>query len=247
MKSPKLLTFYNSYHQKNDVYSKPISDGNFTYFYFIKYFAKHFKGRYKVNTTVLDVGCGVGSLSFYLASKGMLVHGIDISTRAIALCKEVRKRSSLTQASFSRKVLDEIPEKNDIVICSEIIEHIPDEAAFAQMLSIKLKKNGYLFLSTPSKANMFYPMGIFAKFDTEVGHVRRYTEESLRKVLEQHGFRIEALYRIEGILRNVLYTTKLGFLIKYIRGPLVPLFHFIDSLFIRIFGPCNYFVVARKK
>lgn len=247
MKTPKLHTFYNTYHQKNDVYSKPINDSNFTYFYFIKYFAKHFSGLYSSQTHILDVGCGVGSLSFYLASKGMTVHGIDISSRAISLCNEVKKRIGLPTVSFKRSVLDAQIEKNDVVICSEIIEHIDDDAQFVSLLAGKLKKNGYLFLSTPSKANIFFPLGIFARFDAEVGHVRRYTAESLEQVLTRHGFKIEALYPIEGILRNILFTSKLGFLIKFIRGPLVPLFHAVDSLFIKAFGPCNYFVVARKK
>lgn len=247
MKASKLLSFYNSYHQKNDVYSKPISDQNFTYYYFIRYFKRHFNGEYSKKTTVLDVGCGVGSISFYLASKGMRVTGIDISSRAIDLCQKVKKAIGLETVTFKRKELDSLAEKNNIVVCSEIIEHIHDDEAFAEKLQKKLIKNGYLFLSTPSKENVFYPLGVFASFDAEVGHVRRYTKESLRTVLEHHGFRIEAMYPIEGILRNILFTTKLGFLIKFIRGPLVPLFHYIDYLFILLFGPCNYFVVARKK
>lgn len=229
------------------MYSKPISENNFTYYYFIRYFKRHFSGAYSAKTKVLDVGCGVGSISFYLASKGMSVVGIDISSRAIELCKKVKKAIGLSNVTFARKELDSSSEKNSIVVCSEIIEHIQDDADFADKLQKKLVKNGYLFLSTPSKENIFYPLGVFASFDAEVGHVRRYTKESLRTVLEQHGFRIEALYPIEGILRNILFTTKLGFVIKFIRGPLVPLFHYLDHLFILLFGPCNYFVVAIKK
>ncbi|MCA9368931.1 methyltransferase domain-containing protein [Candidatus Woesebacteria bacterium] len=245
MKSKALISFYNSYHQKNGVYSKPITDGNFTYFYFIKYFKKHYKGT--KSGCVLDIGCGVGSISFYLASKGMDVVGIDVSTRAIELCKKVAKNIGLKNVSFKRKTLDDQLEKNDVVVCSEIIEHIKDDAEFAVMLGKKLKKNAYLFLSTPSKDNVFYPLGVFAKFDAEVGHLRRYTAESLTSVLEHHGFTIEAIYPIEGVLRNILFTTKLGFIIRFIRGPLVPIFHAIDAVFISLLGPCNYFVVARKK
>lgn len=245
MKPKALISFYNSYHQKNDVYSKPIDDSNFTYFYFIKYFKKHYKG--KKQGSVLDIGCGVGSISFYLASKGMDVVGIDVSTRAIELCKKVAKNIGLKNVAFKRKTLDSKPEKNDVVVCSEIIEHIKDDAAFAAMLNKKLKKNGYLFLSTPSKANVFYSLGVFAKFDAEVGHVRRYTAETLTTVLEHHGFRIEALYETESMFRNILFTSRLGFLIRFIRGPLVPLFHAIDNLFVKVVGPCNYFMVARKK
>lgn len=247
MRSSKLLAFYNAYHQKNDVYSKPITENNFTYYYFIKYFKKHFVGVYSKKTKVLDVGCGVGSISFYLASKGIQVVGIDVSSRAISLCKKVAERIGLSTVSFIRKELDTKPEQNDIVVCGEIIEHIKDDAAFVSLLTVKLKKNGYLFLSTPSKENWWYSLGLFSKFDTEVGHIRRYSKESLTKLLTENGFAIEALYATESILRNSLYLTRLGFLIKFIRGPLVPLFHYIDAVFVAISGPCNYFVVARKR
>lgn len=247
MNLKKLRAFYNSYHQKNDVYSKPISDTNFTYYYFIKYFNTHFKGAYSKTTKVLDVGCGVGSISFYLASKGLSVVGIDISSRAINVCNAVRKATGLDATHFKKQVLDGTVEKNTIVVCSEIIEHIHDDVKFVSYLNKKVKKNGYLFLSTPSKETVFYSLGFFAQFDAEVGHVRRYTKEGLQTLLESQGFKIEALYPIEGILRNILFTTRLGYCIKYIRGPLVPLFHYVDMIFIFLFGPCNYFVVARKK
>lgn len=245
MKPQKLISFYNAYHQKNDVYSKPINDSNFTYFYFIKFFNRHYRG--KKNAQVLDVGCGVGSLSFYLASKGMQVHGIDVASRAINLCKKVQKRIGYYNVTFTRTVLDDTQEQNDILICGEILEHIDNDAAFVGMLSQKLKKKGYLFLSTPSKENWWFGLGLFSQFDTQVGHLRRYTKASLTKVLTANGFTIEAIYPTESIARNSLYLTKLGFFIRFIRGPLVPLFHFFDDLLVKISGPCNYFVVARKR
>jgi ubiquinone biosynthesis O-methyltransferase len=246
-----ILKFYNQYHTKNGVYSKPITDGNFTYYYFIRYFKKHFKipdnPSTLKNTNVLDIGCGVGSISFYLASKGMKVVGIDVSSQAIDLCRQVKKNIGLNNVTFKRQELDTQPEKNDIVVCSEIIEHIPDDTQFMKLVAKKLKKGGYLFLSTPSKENVFYPLGVFDRFDAEVGHVRRYTQDSLRKVIEKNGFTIEAIYPAESIVRNTLYLTRLGFIIRFIRGPFVPLFHILDGIFIKLLGPCNYFVVARRK
>ena len=245
MLKKSLLTFYNRYHTKNDVYSKSIGRNNFTYFYFLRYFHRHYAGP--INGSVLDVGCGVGSLSFYLDSIGMRVVGIDISSRAIAICQKVKKNIGLKHVVFKQAVLDSKKEKNDVLVCSEIIEHIEDDSAFTKMLAAKLKKGGYLFLSTPSKENVLYPLGYFAAFDEEVGHVRRYTKKGLQELLESHGFSVTAIYATEGILRNILFTSKLGFVIRFIRGPLVPLFHALDDVFVRLFGPCDYFVVARKK
>ena len=245
MSKKSLLSFYNVYHQKNGVYSKPITENNFTYYYFIKYFKKYYKGP--EDGSVLDIGCGVGSLSFYLASKGMQVRGIDVSSRAIKLCQTVKKNIGLKNVTFSRAVLDRKKEANDVVLCSEIIEHIKDDGVFLDMIHKKLSKKGFLFLSTPSSENWLYPRGFYKKFDDEVGHLRRYTKDGLKDLLEDSGFRIVTIQPIEGILRNLLFISKLGCIIRFIRGPLVPLFHIIDALFIKFFGPSNYFVVAQKK
>ncbi|MEK7064712.1 MAG: hypothetical protein AAB973_03855, partial [Patescibacteria group bacterium] len=53
--------------------------------------------------------------------------------------------------------------------------------------------------------------------------------------------------KTEGLLRNLLYTKKsLGFLIKFIRGPLTSIFLIMDNLTIPLLGESDIFVIAQK-
>lgn len=237
--------FYDRYHQKNDRFSKVIGQGNFTYWYNLASLHQACKKGF-AGLKVLDVGCGVGTISLYLAAQGADVTGIDVSRRAIQLATDARDKIGLRSVKFKQGEVRRQPLTYDIITCFEVIEHVPDEETFVKTLFANLKPGGRLVLSTPSKQNLLFKMGFYTSFDKEVGHLRRYTKERLRSVLESAGFKIISLREVEGPIRNVLFTTKLGFLIKGIRGPLVPLFQMIDEGMGRLLGFSDLQVIAQK-
>lgn len=237
--------FYDRYHQKNDRFSKVIGQGNFTYWYNLASLHQACKKGF-AGLEVLDVGCGVGTISLYLAAQGADVTGIDVSRRAIQLATDARDKIGLRSVKFKQGEVNKQPHAYDVITCFEVIEHVPDEETFVKTLFANLKPGGRLVLSTPSKQNLLFKMGFYTSFDKEVGHLRRYTKERLRSVLESAGFKIISLREVEGPIRNVLFTTKLGFLIKGIRGPLVPLFQMIDEGMGRLLGFSDLQVIAQK-
>lgn len=247
MKSNALIKFYDQYHQQNQNYSGVIGDGNFTYFYIIRFLQKACKKQF-AHKRVLDVGCGVGSLSFYLASKRAEVMGVDISRRAIDIARQAKKQNGLDkQVEFHQGKIEKITGKFDIVVCSEVIEHIEDDKRFLSELKKRLKKNGLLVLTTPSKENCLFKSGYYQKFDQQVGHLRRYTKKSLTALFEKEKLNVIQLIEVEGPLRNILFTSKLGFVIKFIKGPLVPIFHWFDRISGLMFGFSDLQIVARKR
>jgi ubiquinone biosynthesis O-methyltransferase len=195
---------------------------------------------------ILDVGCGVGSLSLYLAKQGATVTGVDVSKRAIKIAEQARKYNGLKKLTFKHQQLKDVSGKFDLIICTEVIEHIPDDTAFAKQLFVKLKPGGFLFLTTPLQSAPLHKLGLLKKWDVEVGHLRRYTPQSITELLQKTGFTIEKTELIEGIVRNWLFTIGWGFLLKFIKGPLVSLFHFKDEILGRIFGFSNIQVLAHK-
>jgi 2-polyprenyl-3-methyl-5-hydroxy-6-metoxy-1,4-benzoquinol methylase len=241
--------FYDQYHQKNNNFVKVIGRGNFTYAFILdalhQYLIDQIQAPSKLH--ILDVGCGVGSLSFYLGKLGAQVTGIDLSPRAIEICISAQKHLKMKNVKFEQGELKKGRGDKDAVLCLEVIEHVPDQEKLLDLLNSQLKKKGLLFLSTPSKENFLYGIGFLDKFDKEVGHLRRYDISGLKKLIEAHGFKIKLIQRQEGPLRNILFTTKLGILIKGLKGPLVPIFHFIDQMFIPFFGAMDILVVAEKR
>ncbi|MBP7700586.1 methyltransferase domain-containing protein [Candidatus Woesebacteria bacterium] len=241
--------FYDGYHKKNNKYSGIIKKNNFTYFEILRFFydsvfAKFPKKIKKIN--ILDVGCGVGTMALFFGSLGANVRGIDVSQRAIDIAKEARNKSGFKNVIFAKQLLKAGKQNYDMVLISEVIEHVEDENQFLKLIASNLNKNGLLFLTTPSKDNFLYRIGFYKKFDNEVGHLRRYTQESISELLEKNGFEILHLKKVEGPLRNLLFTTGVGFLIRFIRGPLIPIFHFFDHITIHFFGAADIIILAKK-
>ena len=99
---------------------------------------------------VLDVGCGNGNISLHLGSLGFDVLGIDVSTKAI---DKANAKNNLNNVKFDVKDAEELlsaKEKYDVIICSEVIEHLTDPQTFLKNLYQILKDNGNLIITVPN-------------------------------------------------------------------------------------------------
>lgn len=241
---------YEDFHKQTKLPKSVIKENNFTYFHLIKNINKFAPESLK-NKTVLDFGCGVGTISFYLANKGGKVLGIDISNLGIQAARAGAKKLRLkNNVEFVQKPTKNLRLKRnnfDVVICSEVIEHVPDDLNLIREFYKVLKSEGILILSTPSKNAPLYQWGLATNFDKKVGHLRRYTANELKKMLNLVGFKVLDVSFEEGLLRN-LFFLKWPFnrVIKFIRGPLVIIFTFIDNICVKMIGESQIFIVGKK-
>ena len=115
---------------------------------------KHILGDIK-GKQILDVGCGNGSLSFYLAQEGANVIGIDLSKDLIEYCLEQSKELGLS-IEF-REMNAQIPDFEegsfDIILGSRIIHHLPDVGLFFNTCKRLLKTKGFIAFIEPLKKN----------------------------------------------------------------------------------------------
>lgn len=244
----KRRQIHEKYHLEGKIQKRIISDKNFTYRNSIQILKKLLKRR----KSILDIGCGVGTIDFYLASKGKNVTGIDISQIAIDLANASSKQLKLDHKLHFRRLdfpTNDIKGKFDIVLLSEVLEHLIDDIDVLKNVGKLLdRKNGLVVISTPSRNAPLYKLGVLKGFDDRVGHLRRYSEEELSLKLNKTGYEIVSLYKTEGALRNFLFTNKFGgFLIKFLKGFLSDLVAILDGFLVPLFGESQIYVVARKR
>jgi 2-polyprenyl-6-hydroxyphenyl methylase/3-demethylubiquinone-9 3-methyltransferase len=104
------------------------------------------KGR-----TVLDVGCGGGLLSEGLAALGARVTGIDMAVEAVAVAREHQRQSGFRNdyRRISAEVhAEENPGDYDVVVCMELLEHVPDPGSLIRACARLIRPGGDVFFAT---------------------------------------------------------------------------------------------------
>ena len=134
---------------------------------------------------VLDFGCGTGNLIYLLKEEFPLnkYYGSDTSTEALRITKS---KIPLIE-TIHIKLDDNLPsmqmpeEYFDLVICSEVLEHIDNDVETVSFIYKFVKPGGKLICTVPAG-----PISVFDRF---IGHRRHYSQASLKFTLEMGGFR----------------------------------------------------------
>ena len=95
--------------------------------------------------TVLDVGGGDGVLGEYLWKKGNIITSVDLPSVA----GRVHKCRGLLAAAGDVELLPFVSDTFDVVLASEIVEHLWDPNSFFDEAYRVLKEEGKLIISTP--------------------------------------------------------------------------------------------------
>jgi SAM-dependent methyltransferase len=81
----------------------------------------------------------------------------------------------------------------DTVVCLNVLEHIEDDASALRSIRTLLVPNGRLILLVPNDPRAY------GTVDREIGHFRRYTPETLRKVTAEAGYDVEDILRFNRV------------------------------------------------
>jgi SAM-dependent methyltransferase len=153
---------------------------------------------------VLDLGCGFGRHAFESMRRGASVVACDYSLAELkdvggmfaAIADEeaatlpagahgVTANGDATRLPFADATFDR-------VIASEVLEHIPDDAAAFRELARVLKPGGRLAVTVPAWLAERICWALSEEFHApfvEGGHVRIYTEAGIRRQLRDAGLR----------------------------------------------------------
>ncbi|MEJ5992844.1 methyltransferase domain-containing protein [Pedobacter sp. Du54] len=150
--------------------------------------------------TILDLGCGNGALVNGLIDRGFDAYGTDASEMGIKIASRLHpNRFALQDLSQ-----EELPEKFshinfNIIISTEVIEHLYDPRKFITFCKKILIKNGggELILSTPYHGYLKnILLSIFGKWDTHAnplwdgGHIKLWSRKTLSQLVIEQGFTV---------------------------------------------------------
>ena len=99
---------------------------------------------------LLDVGCGYGYLTYALNSLGHGAVGIDVSAKVIRFAKAHFGSHFFKADLKSYKSKEGYNKKYDIIIATELIEHLEKPREFIEECLRLLKKDGRIIISTPN-------------------------------------------------------------------------------------------------
>ncbi len=132
--------------------------------------------------SILDVGCGEGSLLASLARShpGAALAGVEISENAVALAQRGLPGADISRLDVAAARL---PRTFDLVVCADVIEHIADDQAALANIAAMCAPGGAVVVATLQ--------GRMRRFEAGIGHMRNYARGELAAKMSAAGLAID--------------------------------------------------------
>ena len=148
-----------------------------------------FVTRISASDRVLDIGCGIGAVAYDIAKRsGAYVLGVDISEDNLAIARDRYSHSNVR--SIQGDVLKVLPNESfDVVVLSNVLEHLPGRTEFLQRVQSATKASRFLIRVPLFERDWRVPLkqelGIEYRLDDT--HEIEYTLESFAQEMSDAG------------------------------------------------------------
>lgn len=137
-------------------------------------------------TTLLEAGCGAGTLLADLSQRGFDCAGIETSPRAVELARKLATALGQTYRVLAEPNAD-WDNKFGVVCAFDVLEHIEDDRSALAQWRRWLRPDGKLMLSVPAHSHRWSAGDVWA------GHYRRYDRGNLVDLLSSQELKVEHL------------------------------------------------------
>lgn len=161
----------------------------------------------------LDVGAAGGGNTRVLRDAGWPAVAVEYTETGAAICR--RRGLPVVRADAQRLPFHDA--SAGLAVAFDVIEHLDDDAAALAELHRVLRPGSRLVLAVPAD------MSLWSAHDVAVDHKRRYSRESLARVVAGAGFTIEDLWSWNVLLKPLVRLrrrTSTGSDLEHVPAPL---------------------------
>lgn len=137
----------------------------------------------KDSLKILEIGSGLGYLTYSLNKEGYSTLGLDISKRAVE--QATKNYGSYYECGNLFDIAEKRKGLYDIVIMTELLEHVEDPKAFIKAASMLIRDGGKIILTTPNKDSS--PKGLVWQNDIPPVHLWWFSEKSVEHLAKECG------------------------------------------------------------
>jgi SAM-dependent methyltransferase len=152
----ELKNLHSSSEYFNHEYFKSRRNSDFTKRSFKRIFDLVKTFCQKDSVGVLDIGCDTGTFLESIPDENISKVGIDLSEKAVEVAKS--KGMNVICGDFLEI---EFSQKYDIIIATDVWEHMHNPFEFLQKLKIVLGDGGVVYLTAPSSSSLICKVGAF--------------------------------------------------------------------------------------
>lgn len=147
---------------------------------------------------VWEIGIGYGFYTRMLLAIEKQVLATDVDSKCITqLQNSLGERSSVQYLRVDLCDRDSVCQASafeaDSVLCFNVLEHIQKDVQALQWIRESVRPNATLGLIVPAH------QGLFGKMDSQAGHFRRYSCNSLRTALVEAGWKVDRIRYINAL------------------------------------------------
>jgi len=199
-------------------------------------FNEWFYSKFKpyLNGDILEVGSGIGTFSEKIIKDfGGEIYLTEIDPIFLKELKKQFKEKRVRVKKLdlnNKKDFEKINKKFDSILCSNVLEHIKNDALALKLFKQILKPGGRIIIYVP--CHKF----LFCDLDTAEGHYRRYTKKELEEKAKITGFKIRkaSWFNFFGIptrflVGNIMKAKKTPANSFRLYNQMIPIFRFIEE------------------